>query len=76
MAKNEDMIVAKELRERGDAELRSLLASKREELHSVKFKQALGQLRETHTIKLLKRDIARLQTMLWERELQAKEQQA
>ena len=76
MAQNDEMIVAKELRERGDAELRSLLASKTEELHGVNFKQALGQLRETHTIKLLKRDIARLQTLLRERELQAKEQQA
>jgi large subunit ribosomal protein L29 len=76
MAKNEDMIVAKELRERGDAELQSLLASKREELHGAKFKQALGQLRETHTIKFLRRDIARLQTLLKERELQSKEQQA
>jgi large subunit ribosomal protein L29 len=74
MAKNENIIVAKELRERGDAELRSLLASKREELHGVEFKQALGQLRETHTIRLLKRDIARLQTLLRERELHAKEQ--
>jgi large subunit ribosomal protein L29 len=70
MAKNENMVVAKELRERSEAELRSLLAAKVEELHKVKFNHALGQLRDTHTLKLLKKDIARLKTVLKE---QAKE---
>jgi large subunit ribosomal protein L29 len=73
MAKKENMVVAKELRERSDAELRSLLASKLDELHKVKFNHALGQLRDTHTLKLLKKDIARLRTVLKE---QAKETRA
>jgi len=57
----------KELRERGEAELRSLLASKSDELHKVRFKHALGQLRQTHTLKALKRDVARIETVLHER---------
>jgi large subunit ribosomal protein L29 len=71
MAKNENMVVAKELRERSEAELRSLLASKLEELHKVKFNHALGQLRDTHTLKLLKKDIARLKTVLREQTKEA-----
>lgn len=71
MAEHENMVVAKELRERSVAEIRSLLASKLEELHKVKFNHALGQLRDTHTLKLLKKDVARLKTVL--KEQQAKE---
>ncbi len=67
MAKSEDGVVVKELRERADAEVRSLLATKVEELHGVKFKKALGQLQETHTLKVLRRDIARLKTVMTER---------
>lgn len=67
MAKSEDAVVVKELRGRADAEVRSLLATKIEDLHGVKFKQALGQLQETHTLKVLKREIARLKTVLRER---------
>ena len=61
-------VVVREVRDRNDAELRSLLEAKNEELHEHKFKHALGQLRETHTLKELKRDIARLNTVLRERE--------
>ena len=70
MARNENTVVARELRERNDAELRSLLGTKVEELHKVEFKKALGQLRETHTLKSLRRDIARLRTVLHERKEQ------
>jgi large subunit ribosomal protein L29 len=75
MAKHENTIVAKELRERSEAEIRSLLASKIEDLHKASFKHALGQLQETHTLKLLRRDVARLNTVLREQS-RAKEQQA
>ena len=74
MAEGDIKIVAKELRDRSEAELRSLLASKREELFGFKFKHALGQLRETHTIKTLKRDIARINTVLQEQAKSAGEQ--
>lgn len=66
MAKG-NTVAAKELRERGDAELKSLLATKIEELQKARFKHALGQLRTTHTLKALKRDVARIETVLGQR---------
>jgi large subunit ribosomal protein L29 len=68
MAKGDNQMAAKELRQRGDAELRSLLSQKHEELQKAQFKNALGQLRQTHNLKVLKRDIARVETVLNERE--------
>lgn len=67
MAESEDRVVVRELRERQPSELRSLLESKTEELFKAKFKKALGQLRETHTLQALKKDIARIRTILGER---------
>ena len=74
MAKNDNTVVAKELRDRTDAELESLLGTKAEELHRGKFKHALGQLRETHTLKVLRRDIARIRTVLTQRNTEKREQ--
>ena len=72
MASNEEVVViAKELQDRSDAELVSLMETKVEELHQTKFKQALGQLQETHMLKRLKRDIARLKTVLRARQTPA-----
>jgi large subunit ribosomal protein L29 len=67
MAKNENQNAAKELRDRGPAELKSLLAGKVEELFKAQFKHALGQLRTTHQLKTLRRDIARINTVLKEK---------
>lgn len=66
MAKG-DQIAAKQLRERGEAELESLLASKTDELQKARFKHALGQLRTTHTLRSLRREVARIETVLRER---------
>lgn len=66
MAKG-DQIAAKQLRERGEAELESLLASKADELQKARFKHALGQLRTTHTLRSLRREVARIETVLRER---------
>lgn len=66
MAKG-NQIAAKELRERGDAELRSLLTGKAEELQKARFKHALGQLRMTHQLQVLRREVARIETILSER---------
>ena len=60
----QNVVVASELRSRNEAELQSLLKEKVEELHTVKFKKALGQLAQPHMVKMLKRDIARLKTVL------------
>ena len=67
MAEGNNKVLASELRERNDAELQSLLNEKVEELYGVKFKKALGLLGESHLIGQLKRDIARLKTILNER---------
>ena len=64
---NENVVTIKEFRERPDADLSSLLQAKHEELHKTAFKKAAGQLRETHQLGLLKKDIARLNTLLRER---------
>ena len=47
------------------------LQSTNEELQSVNFKHALGQLTTTHVLKSLKKDIARLKTILRQRALNA-----
>ena len=67
MAEGKDKLLASEIRDRNDAEIQSLLNEKVEELHSVKFKKALGQLAQSHLIKQLKQDIARLKTIWNER---------
>ncbi len=66
MAKG-NQIAASELRERGEAELASLLVGKAEELQKARFKHALGQLRTTHQLKALRREVARIETVLRER---------
>lgn len=72
MPKSGDQIAAKELRQRGEPELRSLLSSKNEELQKARFKHALSQLRQTHNLKTLRREIARLTTILGEHSRSAK----
>jgi large subunit ribosomal protein L29 len=67
MAEVKEKVMASELRDRNDAELQSMLSEKVDELHGVKFKKALGQLAQSHFIKQLKQDIARLKTILNER---------
>ena len=74
MASGEDRLSAKELRERNSGELKSLLASKEEELQKVKFKHALGQLQNTHFIESLRKDVSRLKTILNEQAGQVQEQ--
>lgn len=71
---SEKTVVVKEIRERADAELVSLIDSKTEELHQAKFKHALSQLQTTHELKQLKRDIARLKTVLGESRTQTAQQ--
>ncbi len=70
-SKKEDTLVAAELRKRPEAELKSLIDSKSEELSKALFKHELKQLRDTHQLKLMKRDIARLLTVLNERQPKA-----
>lgn len=67
MAKDANALVAAELRKQTSAELSSRVAAKREELHKLRFKHALNQLPKTHVLRQIRRDIAKLQTVINEK---------
>ena len=60
---------AKELRDLTGEELMSKLNDFKSELFSLRFQLATGQLENTARIKLVKKDIARVKTILAERKL-------
>ncbi|WP_297850271.1 50S ribosomal protein L29 [uncultured Corynebacterium sp.] len=60
---------AHEFRELSDAELNDRLGALKEELFNLRFQLATGQLTNNRRIPAVKRDIARLYTVLREREL-------
>ncbi|RLA84636.1 MAG: 50S ribosomal protein L29 [Deltaproteobacteria bacterium] len=61
---------AKELRGLSDEELRQRERELREELFNLRFQHSLGQLTNTARISQVKREIARIKTILRERELE------
>ena len=64
MSGKEEKLNVEELSKRGESEVRSLLTSKSDELRKTRFKHAMKQLRETHVLGQLRRDIAKLNTVL------------
>jgi large subunit ribosomal protein L29 len=64
---------AAELRELNDAELANRLREFREELFNLRFQNATGQLENTTRLNYVKKDIARCETLLREREIAAAE---
>ena len=60
---------AAELRELPDDELVARIESSKEELFNLRFQSATGQLESHGRIRAVKRDIARLYTVIREREL-------
>jgi large subunit ribosomal protein L29 len=62
---------AAELRELNDAELANRLREFREELFNLRFQNATGQLDNTTRLNHVKKDIARCETLLREREIAA-----
>lgn len=60
---------AAEYRTRSDEELQQNLQELREELFGLKFQFAIGQLEDTSVLKKTRKDIARIKTILREREL-------
>ncbi|NOY46523.1 50S ribosomal protein L29 [Deferrisoma camini] len=58
---------AKELRELSDAELRAREQELRQELFNLRFQHAMRQLENTARIRQVKREIARILTVLRER---------
>lgn len=65
------MMTATELRELPDDELRQKLAEGKEELFNLRFQIVTGQLDDPRRIKQVKREIARVLTVLREREIAA-----
>jgi large subunit ribosomal protein L29 len=67
------MTKASELRELGEDALVQRLAETKEELFTLRFAHATGQLDNTTRLGELKREIARLHTLIREREIEAHE---
>jgi large subunit ribosomal protein L29 len=65
------MMTATELRELPDDELRQKLAEGKEELFNLRFQIVTGQLDDPRRIKQVKREIARVLTVMREREIAA-----
>ncbi len=62
---------ASELREMTDGELQAKLDEAYEELLNLRFQLSIGQQKDTNRLKAAKRDIARIRTVLRERQLAA-----
>jgi large subunit ribosomal protein L29 len=67
------MTRAREVRELNDVELEHRLNEAKEELFSLRFQNATGQLDNTARLRQLRKDIARFETLLREREIAAAE---
>ena len=65
------MTAAKELRELNDTELEHRLVEAKEEMFNLRFQNATGQLDNIARIPQMRRDIARIETLLREREIAA-----
>lgn len=59
----------KNLNEKANAEIEGFLKKSKEELFNLRFQHATGQLENTARLKAVKSDIARMYTVLREREL-------
>ncbi len=57
----------KELKTKGEKELQDLLKEKRVQLRELRFKTASGRLADNQSIGRIKRDIARIMTILKEK---------
>ena len=64
---------AKELRELNDAELEHRLDEAKEELFNLRFQNATGELDNITRIPQVRRQVARIETLLREREIAAAE---
>ena len=69
------MMKASELRELTDEVLEQRLVETKDELFKIRFTHATGQLDKYHRIPELRRDIARISTLLREREIATAEAQ-
>ncbi len=58
---------AREIRDLSTAEIHTKLDQHREELRNLRFRRTVGQLTDPTRVKTLRRDIARMETILRER---------
>ncbi|MCL5666847.1 MAG: 50S ribosomal protein L29 [Patescibacteria group bacterium] len=58
----------KELKTKPEGEIRNLLAELRDEAHDLAVKGRLNQLKDTHKLKQVKKDIARIMTFMGRKE--------
>lgn len=58
-----------DLRGHSEAELRTMITEFERDLVDMRFKQAVGQLESAAAMRTVRRDIARMKTLLREREL-------
>ena len=58
----------KELREKSEKELKKLLASSREKLRDLRFKVSQRQLKNIREVRLVKRNIAKILTIIKEKQ--------
>jgi large subunit ribosomal protein L29 len=65
---------AAELRELNDTELEHRLGEAKEELFNLRFQNATGQLDNVARLPQVRREVARIETLLREREIAAAEQ--
>ena len=68
------MIAAKDVRALTDVELSQKLNEAYQELFNLRFRQATKQIANTGRIRVVRRDIARMQTVVRERQLRAPEE--
>ncbi len=59
-----------EIRQLSDEEIKQRIKELEEELFNLRFQKALGQLEKPHRFKMIRRDIARMKTILREREIE------
>ncbi|MCI8540212.1 MAG: 50S ribosomal protein L29 [Erysipelotrichaceae bacterium] len=62
-------MTAKEIREKSNTELAQEIETLKDELFNLRFQQATGQLENTARMRMVKKDIARIKTVIREREL-------
>jgi large subunit ribosomal protein L29 len=65
-----------ELRDMSDTELQEHIRTARRELFGLRFQHATGELDNTSRLNLAKREVARVLTILHEREINAETEQA
>jgi len=61
-------MIAEEIRALSTDEIKAKLVDAREELMKLRFQQVTGQLTDTSRLRLMRRDIARMLTVINERE--------